>query len=183
MGVGRGFIYAVIRSVRFAVQEQEAHVRIGGLHLIDRVLEQIARADDDLRAFFNGRLDGFNAGLGRVFGGTIIVVGNFVGSGEFHDAVPGAFVKRFVVDVSHVGDQGNFVAFFLGQHGSAHQQHGKNQQNGKQLLHSYLPLSLFVRILYHTLYYNRIRHICLAPIGWQLPGNCAKIRTENTRKS
>ena len=125
-----------VAAFRLGVQHDKVHVRVGGLRLASRRGEQVAGQDDDLGAVAHGVVDLLEAGLVRVLAGAVVGVGQAVFLGVGHHALIGTLVEGLVVDVAHVGDQGQLVAVPLRQRGNAHQHHRQNQKSSKQFLHT-----------------------------------------------
>ena len=89
-----------------------------GSGLTDGVLLQEADADDDAGAVVDGLLHGVVtvgvSGLAAV-GGLIVLVAQVILVGVGLDAVPGALVEGLVLEIAHVGDEGDFIG--VGLHG------------------------------------------------------------------
>ena len=124
------------------VNRDEVHIRVQLLRLRDSLAEQIARADDDLRALGHGQVDGIQTLVGAVSARLIVLIGLAVGLGIGFNALPAGLVEGFVVDGANVGHERNLG----GQRGGGghRKQRGQNEQYGKDLFHDTFLLSCWL---------------------------------------
>ena len=127
---------------RFAsrhVNRDEADVRIDILNSRHRFAEQIARADDNLRAVGNSLINGVDALIRAVSRRLIVLALQIVGFGIGDNALPASLVEGLIVDGSDVGNERDIGS----QSGRRDQreQRGQNEQCGKDLFHDTFLLS------------------------------------------
>ncbi len=126
--------------MRIAVDEDELHIRVLILRLINRLLKQKARRNDHLRAVFYGLIDGFQICGVALLGGLIVLMRNVLFLGILHKAFPCALVEGFVVDGTDVGDERQLRTLVLlaAARKEAQCQHGRHCKC-KQFLHIQSP--------------------------------------------
>ena len=91
------------------VDSDEVDVRILFLLADDRGAEEVARHNNNVRAFLDGLINGDAASLGGVLGGLIVGVLDAVGFAVGLDALPGSLVEGLVIDGAHVGHEGDLL--------------------------------------------------------------------------
>ena len=114
----------------FTIEKQEIDLRELVLDLINGFLKKVARADNSLGTLVDGGLDRLNAGSRRVLARPVIGISDLVGFGKILDAVPGAFIEGLVIDIAHVGDEGDFIGIFRFA-GGKESSGGKDQRQDK----------------------------------------------------